>query len=200
MNPSRTTALLLAGLLVFLASTTAIAATAKPREEQRSIDAQRSHAEFVLKAMLVVGVRGRFGEVSGALHIDHFSNHGWVDAVIDADAVQMDDPDREDWARSKEFFDTASYPTVLFKSDPIPLQRLRTGGDLPGTLTLRGVSRPLTLTLLHGQCRNPGADCAIRALGNIVRSEFGMRSKRAVLGDRVQLDLSVYLEAESTQP
>lgn len=177
-------------------------ATAEPpRETSRSIDAARSHAEFTLRAMVVVGVRGQFGDVSGALHIDHFRSQGWVDATIDADGVRMDDRDREDWARSAEFFDSATHPLIRFVSDPIPLQRLRSGGDLPGTLVLRGVSRPLQLTVLPGECAQPGIECPIRALGSIVRSEFGMRSKRAVLGDRVQLDLSVFLDPDrGSQP
>lgn len=187
-----------AALFVLFAGPLRPAAAELPRETVRQIDSARSHAEFSLRAMLLIGVRGQFGKVSGSVHIDSFRSQGWVDARIDANAVQMGSRDREDWARSDEFFDSANHPLIRFVSDPIPQQRLHTGGELPGMLTLRGIERPLLLTLAPGECSRPGIDCAIQARGSIVRSAFGMRSKRAVLGDRVQLDLSVFVAPEAT--
>lgn len=188
---------LLGALLLVRAS---MAFASETRDSVRQIDAARSHAEFSLRAMLVVGVQGKFGGVSGSVHLDSFRSQGWVDARIDANAVSMGSSDREIWARSEEFFDSANHPIIRFVSEPVPQLRLRTGGDLPGTLTLRGVERPVLFTILPGECLRPGEDCAIQAQGSIARSEFGMRSKRAVLGDRVRLDLSVLVKPVAVAP
>lgn len=168
-----------------------------PTLETLRIDSSRSHAAFSLRAMLLLTVEGQFGKVSGSVHLDHDADAGWVDATIDARAVEMSSQDREDWARSAEFFDSARYPDIHFRSDPITRGLLHQGGEMGGLLSLRGVDRAVVLSVLPADCARPGRDCPMHAQGSISRSDFGMRSKRAVLGDWVVLDLWVFVEPDS---
>ena len=169
-------------------------AASQPEFETLQIDSARSHAGFSLRAMLLVSVHGKFGKVSGSVHLDRKRDLGWVDAHIDARAVEMSNRDRDDWARSPEFFDSEHYPDIRFHSDPITRTMLRDGGELRGRLKLRGIERAIALVVLPADCDQPGRDCPMHAQGGISRSDFGMRSKRAVLGDRVVLDLWVFAE------
>lgn len=180
------------------ASVSIATAASQPELETLQIDSARSHAGFSLRAMFLVSVQGTFGKVSGSVHLDRKRDLGWVDAHIDAHAVEMSSRDRDDWARSPEFFDSENYPDIRFHSDPITRSMLRDGGELRGRLKLRGIERDIVLAVLPADCDQPGRDCPMHAQGSISRSEFGMRSKRAVLGDRVVLDLWVF--AKSANP
>lgn len=168
-----------------------------PKLETLRIDSNRSHAAFSLRAMLLMTVDGQFGKVTGSVHLDHDADAGWVDAIIDARAVDMSNHDRENWARSAEFFDSARYPDIRFRSNPITRGLLREGGEMRGRLSLRGIERAVALSVLPADCNRPGRDCPMHAQGSISRGDFGMRSKRAVLGDRVVLDLWVFVEPDA---
>lgn len=163
------------------------------------LDSTRSHAEFRVKVMWLISVHGDFDNVRGTVDIDRFRNQAVVDARIDANNVHMNVRGYEDWVKSPEFFDVAMHPEIRFVSDPFPLQRLRRGGELPGTLTLRGISRPVSFTLAAADCDQPGYACPLVASGSISRSPFGMRSRLGTVGDRVSLRFIVFAAAGDTR-
>src|SRR5262249_62028903 len=111
------------------------------------LDSQRSHATFGVKVMWLLPIHGRFGKVAGLVDVDRFRNFATVDARIDANAVEMSTKSYEDWVKSDEFFDVAHHPEIRFVSETFPLQRLRRGGQLAGTLTIRGVEQVETFDL-----------------------------------------------------
>ncbi len=74
---------------------------------------------------------------------------------------------------------------------------------MQGTVTLRGVSRPMSLTVEPADCQRPGDDCDVRARGSVDRSDFGMTSKTFWVGKRVDLNFRIRLrprEAVETAP
>lgn len=156
------------------------------------LDSARSHASFGVKVMWLVTVHGRFGKVAGLVDVDRFRNFATVDARIDANAVEMSTKTYDDWVKSDEFFDVAKFPEIRFVSESFPLQRLRLGGQLSGTLTIRGVEQPETFKLEAADCDHPAYDCPIIVSGSIRRSAFGMRSRRGALSDKVDLHFEVY--------
>jgi polyisoprenoid-binding protein YceI len=160
--------------------------------EHVQLDGARSHATFGVKVMWLVGVHGRFGKVGGVVDIDRFRNLATVDARIDANAVEMSTKSYADWVKSDEFFDVAKYPEIRFVSESFPLQRLRRGGQLEGTLTIRDTSQPVAFDLLAADCDKPAYDCPIVVSGSIRRSAFGMRSRRGALSDKVDLHFEVF--------
>jgi polyisoprenoid-binding protein YceI len=163
------------------------------------IDSARSHAEFEVKVMWLVGIRGDFGAIKGNLTIDRFRGTATVEADIDANDLHMRTRSYEAWAKSNEFFDTQHFPKIHFLSDSFPLVRLNRGGDIDGTLTLRGTVRPVHFDLDAEDCRNPlDGSCAVEAYGTIRRSDFGMQSRRGALSDKVQLRLSAFVSAPTS--
>jgi len=142
--------------------------------------------------MWLVGVGGRFGKVRGTAAVDRFRNQAVVDARIDANAVEMSNGSYENWVKSAEFFDVANHPEIRFVSDAFPLQRLRKGGELRGTLTIRGIEQPARFDLDAAECDRPAYDCPIDVSGSIRRSDFGMRSRRGTLSDKVELGFKVF--------
>jgi polyisoprenoid-binding protein YceI len=168
------------------------------------LDAGRSDVGFRVKLIWLLGVRGHFGKMDGTVRLDSFRNELRVDARIDVAAVRMSNSSYEEWVKSPEFFDAAAYPQITFLSDPFPRSRLRAGGDLPGELTVRGISQPVRFDLLPSECEKPAFDCPIRVNGEIRRSAFGMGSHRGTLSDKVELDFTVYAvpppRADETPP
>jgi polyisoprenoid-binding protein YceI len=179
-------------LLVAAAFVAGTACAEDARRERVELDSTRSHAEFGVKVMWLITVHGRFGKVSGMVDVDRFSNFAIVDARIDANAVEMSNRTYEDWVKSDEFFDVARYPDIHFVSESFSLQRLRNGGELAGTLTIRDVSQRTTFRLVPAECDRPAYDCPIVVEGAIHRSAFGMRSRRGALSDKVDLHFEVF--------
>lgn len=179
----------------FLAAALCCAAALPAGAEPIALDASRSRAEFRVRVMWLVNVRGTFEGVHGTVEVDRFRNRAVVDARIDAASVRMAAHGYEDWVKSREFFDATAHPQIRFESAPFPLVRLRVGGELPGTLTLRGISQPVAFTLAPAGCDLPGEACPIVANGVLRRSLFGMRSRLGTLSDKVELGLAIYATA-----
>lgn len=156
------------------------------------LDSARSQVNFRVKALWLLNIGGRFGKVSGSVRFDRFRNQISVDAHIDVNAISMGSTSQEDWVKSSEFFDVAQYPQIDFISEPFPRSRLQEGGDLPGVLSLRGISLPVSFKLRPSTCGRPAHDCPIEVEGIIRRSVFGMHSRHGTLSDRVELRLEVY--------
>lgn len=175
-------------------SSIVFAATAEASDQLWVLDTGRSRAGFQIRAMWMFNVGGQFGAVSGNVHIDAFRNTAKVDARIDANAVSMRNAEYAAWVKSSEFFDVQHYPQIHFVSDPIPLPRLRTGGELRGTLELRGMTQPVIFQLKPIECQGRLAhDCPVRAEGTVLRSVFGMTSRRVTLSDKVDLDFTIFV-------
>lgn len=172
-----------------------------PRHEILQFDIARSQAGFTVKVLWLIGVGGEFGAVRGSLDIDRFRGTARVDAHIEADNLRMRSTHNAKWAKSPEFFDATHYPQIDFVSDEFPLVRLRTGGTLDGTLTLRGIARTVRFRIEPSDCPQPltGA-CAVQAESSIERSDFGMRSRRGTLADKVVLRLRIFVLAPPSPP
>ncbi len=141
--------------------------------------------------MWLFDTHGSFASLHGDVHIDDAGDKVSVDARILVNSVDMDGEEEEEWVKSPEFFDADEWPEIHFVSRGFPLSQLAAGGALPGRLTLRGVTRDTTFDILPVTCASPGLECPIEARGQIHRSEFGMKSRRGVVSDKVRLNLSI---------
>jgi polyisoprenoid-binding protein YceI len=99
----------------------------------------------------------------------------------------------------ERFFDAAKYPTVKFVSTKVVANG--TSAQIYGDLTLHGVTKPIML-----RARFTGAGnnfythkdtIGFEATGHINRSEFGMGGYIPLVGDEVQLLISVAFEKAS---
>ena len=100
------------------------------------------------------------------------------------------------WTRGAQFFDAARYPVVTFVSRPYDEALLRQGGDLAGDLSIRGITRPKTLTVAPSACARPAYDCDVVATGAVRRSDYDMDDWMMAVSDRVVFVLRARLKAE----
>jgi polyisoprenoid-binding protein YceI len=99
--------------------------------------------------MMVTWVRGHFKTIRGHCAFDPDScAHGGVEATIDPASLWTDEPDRDPHLRNADFLDVDAYPTITFTSTE---SKLVAGneGTLTGELTIRGVTRPVTLEVRY---------------------------------------------------
>lgn len=92
-----------------------------------------------------------------------------LDVLIPLGAVVLDNPDGVDTLKGAEFFDVKRFPQARFAST-----RFRSlGGNryaASGTLTLRGVSRPVELTFTWTPAANP----VLNGTATLKRLAFGI--------------------------
>ena len=89
--------------------------------------------------------QGKFTKFNGKVDIDreHPENSS-VTAQIDVRSIDTRIKKRDDHLRSAEFFNVDKYPQITFKSRSVK-QTGSQSGDIPGDLTIHGVTKPITL-------------------------------------------------------
>jgi polyisoprenoid-binding protein YceI len=108
------------------------------------IDPSHSSVSFVVRHMFTK-VRGRFTSISGTVETgDGSFTDGQVTVEIDADSIDTNDQQRDGHLRSQDFLGSGDNPKVTFRSTSITP---RDGDEflIHGDLTIRGVTRPVTL-------------------------------------------------------
>jgi len=184
-------AALLFGLMLPLASTGSVY-----RGTNYRIDSTHSQAAFGVRLLWLHTINGRFTQITGLMRAGPQPATAIVDATITIDSVVVDSQITRRWLLSREFFDATRYPTVRFVSDPFLLSTLDQGGDLPGQLSLRGVTAPVRFTLQPLYCPSAASPpiCHVLLVGHLLRSDFGMTSHRAAVSDQVELNLDIALQ------
>ena len=183
----------MAGLIAWVSAASAAAQPGMDQSgtEKRVLDSAQSSAAFSVKVLWMFGVEGQFGRVHGDVFIDHDQGEVTVDAHIDAADVTMRRENAQSWVKSPEFFDVEHYPDIRFRSEPFALIRLQQGGEVSGTLSMRGVTRPVVFAVQPSVCKQAAVDCPVEASATVRRSQFGMTTRRATLSDKVELSFSI---------
>jgi polyisoprenoid-binding protein YceI len=194
------------GALVALALSARAAAPAAPMNalagnDTLKFDAAQSSAEFSIRVMWLIPIHGHFAGMHGTIVIDHFRGTARVDALIESADVHMRSRGDEAWVKSAEFFDAQHFPQIQFVSDAFALARLSKGGMVSGKLTIRGKTQTAQFEIDPTECAGAiGIDCPVEAAGTIRRSDFGMRSHRGALSDKVDLDFSIRVLSAAQPP
>lgn len=158
------------------------------------IDPVHSDVSFTVIHLGLARVRGRFNTFSGTLTIDENQLASTVTASIELASVDTNNEMRDGHLRGADFFDTESNPTMHFASTAV------TDNTLNGDLTIRGLTRPVSLDLDYRGVAldNNGATRAgFRATGQISRSDFGMEFNAPLgidgmlIGDKIQIELEI---------
>ena len=158
----------------------------------------KSTITFAVKAS--VPIEGTFSSWDATLTFT--SNHvedGALDIKIQAASVNTGSRIKNDKLKSKDFFDASQDPYITFRSSKI-VQTGRFTFDLPGTFTIRGVSKPETLTFT-GQ-REGSTQAEIKGTMAFDRKEFGMDSGIPFIriADRVEVNVDLDVDRVSGPP
>lgn len=159
-------------------------------------------AEFCVRHMMVTYVRGHFKNVHGTLDFDpEQPEKASVAVEINAAELWSGEPERDAHLRHADFLDVARHPKITFKSTRVE-PTARNEYKVTGDLSLRGVTRPVTLEVRFlGQGRSPFNDtrAGFHATAVINRHDFGvswnapMQDAGNVVGD----DVLITIDAEA---
>jgi polyisoprenoid-binding protein YceI len=183
------------------------ASTVAARADVYSIDKGHSEVSFQVRH-LVTQVRGNFNDYQGTINLDPANlEHSSVDFQIKADSIDTNLPDRDKHLRSEDFFFVEKYPQITFKSKSVK----KTGKDtydVAGTLTLRGVSKDVTLPVTFlGTVKDPwGNEKAGFATDlTLNRKDYGINWNAAldnggvVLSDDVKISINLETQKKKAE-
>jgi len=136
----------------------------------------------------------RFDTVTGKITLDRAAHTGSVEVSIDATSVNTGYPLFNGHIQGEDFFDTAKYPTITYQSDKFKFDGDRLVG-IEGDLTIKGVTKPVTLTVTSMLCMpHPMLKkdaCGANATAQIKRSDFNMGKYAPLVSDEVTLSIPV---------
>jgi len=163
------------------------------------LDPAHSEIEFAVRHMMVTTVRGQFHKFAVAVDFDEADpERSTVEAHIDASSIDTGVEGRDAHLRSADFFDTAAYPELSFRSTGIK----KVGDDytIDGELTMHGQTRPVTLDAEIGGIvpdMRGGRRAGFSASTKISRKEWGLiwngalESGGVLVGDEVKITVDV---------
>jgi polyisoprenoid-binding protein YceI len=168
-----------------------------------TIDKTHSEAAFSVRH-LITKVRGRFADFGGTIAFDaEAPTRSTVNFVIQAASIDTQTPDRDKHLRSDDFFGVEQHPTITFDSTGITAAG-GTDFTVAGTLTIRGVSKPITIPVSYlGQAVDPWGNEKIAFEGEVTinRKDYGLNWNAALetggflVGDEVKISLSIQAAA-----
>ena len=143
---------------------------------------------------------GRFSQASGTLVFDPATPaNSTLTISVPSQTVSTTSDKLNGILKSTGWFEVERFPAMTFKSTKVVV----TGADrgvVTGDLTLRGVTRPLTLTVsFDGAGVDPANSkytIGFDATGTLRRSDFGMSTFTPFIGDEVRLILSGAFQKE----
>ena len=155
----------------------------------------------VLFAVSHAGFSQALGTVSGSHGELWFDPDDWssakLDVVVPLERVDMGDAKWTKAVLASNLLDAGDHPTASFASrriEPKDATHARVCGDL----TLRGVTRPLTLDArLHGAGANPmnkKQTVGFSATARLKRSDFNLGYAVPGVSDEVQLEITAAFE------
>jgi polyisoprenoid-binding protein YceI len=183
---------------LMIAVTTLYASAALSAPVKYTIDSDHTYPSFRADHMGGLSTwRGKFNKSSGTIVLDREAGTGSVDVTIDAASLDFGHDKLNAHAKSPDMFDVARYPTATFTGK---LTNFVNGAPkaAEGALTLRGVTRPVTLKIDSFLCKQHPLTkkevCGANASGAINRKDFGV-SYGEQLGFDMNTELEIQVEA-----
>jgi len=172
----------------------ALAAPALAAPETYVIDGSHTFPRFEYSHFGYSTQLSRFDKTTGKIVLDRAAKKGSVDVVIDMKSVNTGSALFNEHIQGPDFLDTAKHPTATFKSTAV-----RFDGDKPaaidGNLTVKGITKPVTLTVTSFQCMpHPILKkdaCGANATTKVKRTDFNAGKYAPNVGDELTLTIAV---------
>ncbi|WP_119727978.1 YceI family protein [Thermomonospora amylolytica] len=161
-----------------------------------NIDPAHSEVTFAIRH-LMSKVRGVFTDFSGTVEIAEDLAESSATVEIKMASVDTRNADRDNHVRSAEILDIENHPVMTFRSTGLRSE----GGDhyLDGELTIKGVTRPVTLEVeYNGVGEDPwgGTRVGFSARTSINRKDWGVEFNIPLQGEKVLLSDKVDIQLE----
>jgi polyisoprenoid-binding protein YceI len=155
------------------------------------VDPGRSTVSFKSRHLFgLAPVKGSFTVRRGLIEVSDPIGGSRVQVEIDATSFHTGNGQRDGDVRSAKFLDADRHPSMTFTARR--LEGGSGGAALDGTLTVRGVERPVRLAI--GRCAagdGDGRSFVASASARIDRTEFGITASRGMAGRYLDVSIEV---------
>lgn len=140
--------------------------------------------------------KGSFSRWTALIRYDpaHLATSSF-DVTVTPASVQTGDKDQENALPGKDFFDVAAFPTAHFVTTGFHQSGAQVIAD--GMLTLRGVTKPLSLVVVF---KPQGTGATLDVSGSLKRLDFGVGggdyADTSVIGALVKINAHLQLSAK----
>ncbi len=166
------------------------------------VDPVHSKVNFSVAHLVISEVDGTFKVFEGSMQAakDDFTD-ARISFTIDATSINTDNDKRDGHLKSEDFFYVEKYPEISFVSTSFR-QTSANNYELKGNLTMRGVTKPVTLAVKYGgQVVGPYGNtrAGFRVSGTLNRLDYGIawNSKTEhgslVVGEEVEINIKLEL-------
>lgn len=161
-------------------------------------DKNHSEIDFTILHLGISNVHGKFGNIGGSIVMnDADVTKSTVNITVDASTVDTGVSMRDNDLKSDHFFDVTKFPTATFVSTSVA--KSGTGLTVTGSLTLHGVTKPVTLSVegptgpVQGMDHKPHQGFTATTI--VSRTAFGIGAgmPTAMLGDDIKLTIDLDL-------
>ena len=141
------------------------------------VDKTHSQVAFKVKHMMISNVQGNFNEYDADIEFDTKTMQFLsLSAEMETKSVDTGIEKRDNHLRSADFFDAKKNPTITFEMKSYKGDKEE--GKMDGNLTIRGISKPVTLDVeIGGLIKDPAGITRLGFVleGKIKRKDFGLK-------------------------
>ena len=143
---------------------------------------QLSGTQFVILPKSEVNLQsddfsGKFSNVKGRVSLSLDSNEvNGFDLIIDVNSLVLEIPGMTKHAKSSDFFDVATFPSITFFGDSVT--NVQNSYTVHGTMTSKGISKAMSIPFLISERKRESF--TIHTTFKIIRSEFQIGAADAV--------------------
>jgi polyisoprenoid-binding protein YceI len=164
--------------IVLASLATLISASSLAAPVTYMLDPRHTYPSFAADHMGGVSVwRGKFTDTSGKVVYDKDAKSGSIEVTVSMNSIDFGLAKLDEHAKSPEIFDAAKLPTATY-SGTFTQWIGATPSEAQGTLTLHGVTKPLTLKIDSFMCKpHPVTKkevCGADVSATLNRSDFGV--------------------------
>jgi polyisoprenoid-binding protein YceI len=166
------------------------------------VDPAHSEVQFKVKHLMITTVTGYFRhfDVTAETEDEDFTQAKKIEFSADAGSIDTNNDQRDTHLRSADFFDAAKFGQVRFSGKV--LERAGEDYKLTGDLTIRGITKPVTVNVhFGGIVVDPYGQtkAGFELEGKISRKEFGLvwnamtEAGQVVVSDEIRILCEVQL-------
>ena len=163
------------------------------------LDSTHSEVQFKVKHLMITTVTGYFKHFDLAVETegDDFTTASRIEFTADINSIDTNNEQRDTHLKSADFFDAENHAQLRFTG-----RKYETSGEegtLQGELTIRGITKPLTVNVAfggivvdpYGQTK-----AGFTVSGKISRKEFGLTWSAVTEAGQVVVSDEIRIQAE----
>jgi polyisoprenoid-binding protein YceI len=155
------------------------------------LDPARSTVSFHTRHLFgLAAVTGTMRVISGSVDLDPATPSGSLAVTIGATSFETGHPQRDRDVKSTRFLDVEQFPDLIFRATT--LAHDSANWTLPGKLTVKGVTQPVTLDVRSVTMVGPGFQA--RATARIDRYAFGVTAAKGMAARYLDVELNAVAE------